>query len=172
MKNISNFNDLSDYMPILNSAIISDLIIIGLIYYGDMFRSKMLMEWYEKYRLSAVIADVLILVIGLVLARGFYYKIFKEYNLMYFYFLVLAIQIIHDLAFYKFFMCVPKGKNKMLDLFKSYAKEVGVNAILGDSFMISITVFLAAYLADKSLHYNIITLIFSSYLIPYFIYSN
>ena len=69
-------------------------------------------------------------------------------------------------------MCVPKGKNKMLDLFKSYAKEVGVNAILGDSFMISITVFLAAYLADKSLNYNIITLIFSSYLIPYFIYSN
>ena len=60
----------------------------------------------------------------------------------------------------------------MLDLFKSYADEVGINAILGDSFMISITVFLSAYLATESLHSNILILIFSSYLIPYFIYSN
>ena len=172
MKDISKFDDLSDYLPILNASIISDLIIIGFIYYGDTFRSKYLMEWYEKYRLSAVIADVLILVIGLILARFFYYKIFKEYNLFYFYLLVLAIQIIHDFAFYKFFTWLPKGKNKMLDLFKSYADEVGINAILGDSFMISITVFLSAYLATESLHSNILILIFSSYLIPYFIYSN
>ena len=71
MKDISNFNNIDDYLPILNASIISDLIIIGAIYYGGEFRSKFLMEWYEKYRLSAVIADVLILVIGLVLARKF-----------------------------------------------------------------------------------------------------
>ena len=29
-----------------------------------------------------------------------------------------------------FFKSVPLGKNKMLDVFKKYASEVGVNAIL------------------------------------------
>ena len=171
-KNISNFNDMSDYLPILNASIISDIIIIGMIYYGGFFRSKFLMEWYEKYRLSAVIADVLILVIGLVLARGVYYKFFKEYSLLDFYFTVLVIQIIHDYLFYKFFTALPLGTNKMLDLFKSYSKEVGIGAILGDSFMISITVFLSAFLANKSVNTNILVLIFSCYLFPYIIYTN
>ena len=171
MKDISNFNNIDDYLPILNASIISDLIIIGAIYYGGEFRSKFLMEWYEKYRLSAVIADVLILVIGLVLARKFYYCLFKEYSLTKFYILVLIIQITHDFLFYKFFSAVPLGKNDMLDLFKSYAIEVGVNAILGDSFMISITVFLSAFLADRSKLDNINILILSTYLVPYFIYS-
>ena len=172
MKDISNLNELNDYLPILNASIISEIVIISMIYYGGFFRSKFLMEWYEKYRLSAVIADVLILVIGLILARASYYKVFKEYSLVKFYLLVIIIQITHDFLFYKFFKMVPFGKNKMLDLFKSYADEVGINAILGDSFMISITVFLSSYLASKSKLENLNVLVFSSYLIPYLIHSN
>ena len=94
MKDISNYKDMSDYLPILNASIISDLFIIGAIYYGGYFESKFLMEWYEKYRLSAVIADVLILVIGLILARKFYYNVFNEYSLVKFYILVLIIPML------------------------------------------------------------------------------
>ena len=165
------YNDLNDYLPILNASIVADIVIISSVYYGGIFQSKFLMDWYEKYRLSAVIADVLILVIGLVLARSAYYKVFKEYSLFKFLLLVLVIQITHDILFYKFFSEVPKGTNKMLDLFKSYADEVGVNAILGDSYMISITVFLASLFADMSKINNINILIFSTYLIPYIIYT-
>ena len=58
----------------------------------------------------------------------------------------------------------------MLDVFKSYAKEVGVGAILGDSLMMIIDCLLSSYFATFSLNQNIITLIITSYFIPYMIY--
>ena len=68
-------------------------------------------------------------------------------------------------------MSVPKGVNKMLDLFKNYGKEVGIKAILGDSFMIIIAVLFSWYFANLSLNNNLIILIFLVYLIPYIIYT-
>ena len=61
-KDISNFNNISNYLPILNGSICSDIIIIFLLNHG-IFNSLYLKKWYKKYQLSAVIADVLILVI-------------------------------------------------------------------------------------------------------------
>ena len=65
-KDISNFNNVNDYLPILNGSLNADLIIIFLLYHG-IFNSSLLKKWYKKYQLSAVIADVLILVIGIIL---------------------------------------------------------------------------------------------------------
>ena len=171
MKDISNYKDMSDYLPILNASIISDLFIIGAIYYGGYFESKFLMEWYEKYRLSAVIADVLILVIGMIITRYIFKKFKWNWNLYKFLITILIVQIIHDYLFYLFFKSVPLGKNKMLDVFKKYASEVGINAILGDSFMIIISVLLASFYAGLSFNTNIILLTILTYLIPYFIFS-
>ena len=58
----------------------------------------------------------------------------------------------------------------MLDFFKSYAKEVGVKEILGDSLMMIIACLLSSYFATFSLNQNIISLVITSYLIPYMIY--
>ena len=69
MKSISNFFDTSDYLPILNGSIGADLVILIILYYTPYFQSNFLKKWYETYRLSAVVADVLILVIGIILAR-------------------------------------------------------------------------------------------------------
>jgi hypothetical protein len=68
-KDISNFNKLSDYLPILNGAIFAELLVLFIVYYTPYFNSRKLMDWYETYRLSAVLADVLILVVGLILTR-------------------------------------------------------------------------------------------------------
>ena len=69
-KNISNFSNVYDYLPILNGSLIADLIILFLAFNG-VFKSFYLKKWYKKYQLSAVLADVLILVIGIILARFF-----------------------------------------------------------------------------------------------------
>jgi hypothetical protein len=58
----------------------------------------------------------------------------------------------------------------MLDFFKLYAKEVGVSAILGDSFMMILACLLTSYLATFSVNINIITLVVSFYFLPYMIY--
>jgi hypothetical protein len=63
-KDISAFNNANHYLPILNSVLITDLIVIFLLFNGAI-RSYSLENWYKKYQLSAVIADVLIIVIVL-----------------------------------------------------------------------------------------------------------
>jgi hypothetical protein len=167
-RDISNFNNISDYLPILNGCINADLIIIFLLYNG-VFKSYYLKKWYKKYQLSAVIADVLILVIGIIIARYLYKYLFGAFNIWKFTGLAVAIQIIHDILFYWLFKSIPVGYNAMLDFFKEYANEVGINAILGDSFMMVISCLLSSYFATYSINTNIIILIVSLYFIPYMI---
>jgi hypothetical protein len=165
-KDISNFNNVSDYLPILNGCINADLIILFLVFHG-VFKSSFLKKWYKKYQLSAVIADVLILFIGIILARFFYKYLFTEFNIWKFTGLSVCIQIIHDFLFYFLFKNLPVGYNSMLDFFKGYAKEVGVGAILGDSFMMILACLFSSNFATYSLNVNIIALVISIYFIPY-----
>jgi uncharacterized protein YacL len=167
-KDISNFYNVNDYLPILNGCINADLIIILLVFHG-IFKSSYLKKWYHKYQLSAVIADVLILVIGIILARFFYKYIFTNFNIWKFTALAVCIQIIHDILFYWFFKSIPYGYNEMLDFFKEYAKEVGIGAILGDSFMMVLSCLLSSNFATYTLNSNIIILIISLYFVPYMI---
>ena len=167
-QDISNFNNVNNYLPILNGCICSDIIIIFLLYNG-VFNSIFLKKWYKKYQLSAFIADVLILVIVIIITRFLYKYFFVSFNIWKFTGLALIIQIIHDILFYLFFASVPRGYNEMLDFFKDYAKEVGTGAILGDSFMMIIACLLSSIFATYSLNTNIIILIIATYFIPYLI---
>ena len=167
-KDISKFNALNDYLPILNGSLNADLIIIFLVFHG-IFKSYYLKKWYHKYQLSAVIADVLILIIGIILARFFYKYIFTSFNIWKFTGLAVIIQIIHDISFYWIFKSAPYGYNDMLDFFKEYAKEVGIGAIVGDSLMMILACLLSSHFATYTLNSNIIFLILSMYFVPYMI---
>jgi hypothetical protein len=167
-KDITNFTNVNDYLPILNGCINADLIILFLVFHG-FFKSNYLKKWYKKYQLSAVLADVLILFIGIILARFFYKYLFTSFSIWKFTGLALFIQIIHDILFYLFFSSVPQGYNSMLDFFKLYAKEVGVGAIIGDSFMMILACLLSSHFATYNINYNIIILVISLYFFPYMI---
>jgi uncharacterized protein YacL len=170
-KNISQFENTTDYLPILNAALLTDLIFIFFLIFG-VIHSEKLKEWYRNYTLAAVIEDVLILVIGILLARFLYKPIFGEkFSLIKFTILAIIIQIIHDILFYFFFNAIPKGKNKMMDTFKEYAKEISFRAIIADSCMMALTSVLSSYLASFNLNSNIVLLIFIIYLFPYTIYT-
>ena len=168
---LHNFYNINSYLPILNASILADIVVLIIVYYTPYFDSFFLKKWYETYRLSAVIADVLILVIGFILTRAVFTYFNWTWNIYLFLGVILLIQIIHDILFALFFLTVPKGVNKMLDLFKNYSKEAGINAILGDSFMIVITVIFAYLFSMFSFNSNIISLIILCYLIPYIIYT-
>jgi len=169
-KNISDFNNVNDYLPILNAVLITDIVVILLLIFG-FIKSKVLVEWYKKYNLSAVIADILIIFIGIIITRYIYPKLFGEFSIIKFTILAVLVQIIHDILFYILFKNIPRGTNMMLDTFKDYANEVGFNAILADSGMMIMASLLSSYLTGQSLNTNSILLIVLVYILPYIVYN-
>jgi hypothetical protein len=181
-KDISNFNNTNNYLPILNGVLITELIILilGLLVYKSSPNMKYLIIWYKKFGLSAVICDVLIIIIVIILTRYLYSKFFNSFNIIKFLLLAVAIQVIHDISFYYFFKNVPYGKNSIGDFFKdcfnqngeglSIWKSVG-NLILSDSGMIISSVLFTSLFANQNLNTNIIMLVIIVYLLPYF-YTN
>jgi hypothetical protein len=165
-----HFNDKFEYIPILSANIYADLFIIFLTFTRVYYSSPSLEGWYKKYRLSAMMADILIGVLYMLLGRYVVYKMGLKMGLTAFAGLCVGIQLIFDFVFYILFSIIPKGSNNMLDYFKGYAKEVGVSALFGDSILVIVAVILSALLNAQSFNTNIVFLIISIYLAPYFIY--
>ena len=170
LKPTIDYNNKFEYIPILTANIYADLFIIFVAFSKIYFNIKSLEGWYKKYRLSAMIADILIGVLYMLLGRYVVYKSGVEIGLTAFAAICVFIQIVFDFLFYIFFSIIPKGSNNMLDFFKGYSKEAGTGALLGDSFLVLMAVILSAFLNQASYDTNIVLLITSIYLTPYFIY--
>ena len=165
-----NFENKFEYLPIITANIYADLFIIFATFSRIYYKILTLEDWYKKYRLSAMIADILIGVLYILLARYLVYTLKLNVGLTTFALLCVVIQVIFDFLFYLLFTLVPLGTNNMLDFFKGYAKEVGVNALFGDSVLVILAVVISALLNTRSFDTNIVFLILSIYLTPYFIY--
>ena len=170
LKPTINYNNKFEYIPIITANIYADLFIIFITFSKIYIKIKSLEGWYKKYRLSAMIADILIGVLYILLGRYLVYKSGLQIGLTAFAAICVFIQIIFDFLFYIFFTIVPKGSNDMLDFFKGYSKEAGASALLGDSFLVIMAVIISALLNQTSYDTNIVFLIMSIYLTPYFIY--
>ena len=175
IKPLTNINNKFQYIPILTSNIYADLIIIYLSfsYLLGSKKSKswnILESWYKKYRLSAMIADILIGVLYLIIARYLAYISKIKFDLFTFSILAVSVQLVFDFLFYILFTIIPKGKNNMLDLFKEWSKYAKLDALWGDSILVIIAVLISSILNNLSFDQNIFILILSVYLIPYFIY--
>ena len=170
LKPTINYNNKFEYVPIITANIYADLFIIFITFSKIYIKIKSLEGWYKKYRLSAMIADILIGVLYILLGRYLVYKSGLNIGLTAFAGICVFIQIIFDFLFYIFFTAIPKGSNDMLDFFKGYSKEAGASALLGDSFLVIMAVIISALLNQTSYDTHIVFLIMSIYLTPYFIY--
>ena len=169
-KDISRFNNIDDYLPILTAILIVDMIVM-ILSISNIIQSNYLKVWYQKFFLSAVLADVLVLFIVVIFARAIYYYIFDTFSITNFIIVMLALQITHDILFYIMISLIPRGTNKMIDVFKDYANEVSYGAIIGDSMMIIAIGLIASYLANFEENTNIIILIVFLYLLQFILYN-
>ena len=165
-----NYANKFEYVPIITANIYADLFIIFVTFSRIYYKTPSLEGWYKKYRLSAMIADILIGVLYILLGRYLVYTLGLNVGLTSFAALCVGIQLFFDFLFFILFTMIPVGSNDMLDFFKGYAKEVGINALLGDSALVIFAVVLSALLNTTGYDTNIIFLILSVYLAPYFVY--
>jgi len=169
-KDISNFNNVNDYLPLFNGVLITELIVLFLFNHKILIKSKSLKDWYTKFNLSAVIADVFIIIIVFIIVRLIYSSIFTTFSIVKFIALLVIVQTIHDILFYFLVTNIKRGTNKMIDTFKDYIKEHKSNILIADSLMMISGGLLASYMASYNLNVNIGLLILLIYLIPFFIY--
>jgi hypothetical protein len=143
LKKLSNYKDLTNIPYILFGALVIDLIGIALTKRGLLGRNMTI--WYNDFGLSAVIADTLILVLVVIVAQYIYTEYFSNSTPLIFLALTAVLQQIHDVLFYLFaILGTPKGQNKVMDLFKAYAKENGSKILLADLIMVLGTAGVAA----------------------------
>jgi len=173
LKPVANYNNNFEYLPLLTSNLYADLLIIFITFSGLLGTGKswnILSNWYKKYRLSAMIADILIGVLYLMAARYVMHAYKLKLDLFQFGILAVAIQLFFDFAFYLLFSAIPRGKNDMLDMFKSWAKYAQLDALWGDSILVLVGVIVSSFLNQQSFNANMFYLIFGAYITPYIIY--
>jgi hypothetical protein len=131
--------------------------------------TKSLSVWYQEFGIVAVISDCLVIILGILIAQ-FIYPRGSVHTIA---LTSIAIQVIHDVLFYLgVILPIPKGHNRMIDIFKTYSGEGGYKILLADAAMISGTVYIADMLTN--LNKNIVTFIglLGVYALTYIIYTN
>jgi hypothetical protein len=170
LQNLSNFANVNDYLPILTSALLVDMVVLIQVVFGAI-RFKSLNAWYNQFGFLAVLADVLSIAIGIIIARSLYPFFFQQYTLFAFLALTVAVQMTHDILFSQLINIIPRKASAIIDVFKEYATEVGAQILLADASIMIGTILLASYLASFSLNTQIIVLIVAAYVLPYLLYS-
>jgi len=168
-KDISNFNNINDYLPILNGTLNTVLLIMFLVLHKYV-RSFYLEKWYKTFHLSSIIENVTTLMCIIIVTRYIYNNISYEWNVFCFTLLAVIIMIIYDIVFYLVFSYIPKGYSNIVDFFKKYKSELTYKNISINSIMIIITCLLSSYFSTLDNNMNIITLISTLFFIPYLLY--
>lgn len=156
-------------MNVLDIGIAAAVVDFSTIVLSKFFNmGKSLDKWYSKFGMTAVLSDVLVIVLGIQLALFIEPKIGVPYLAA----IAICIQIIHDILFYFLVIeTVPTGQNEMIDLFKEYASENSWKIVVYDSLMIGTTVFLADFLSK--VHESTVNFIglLTVYALTYIIYT-
>ena len=157
MKTITDFNSVGDIIYIFVAALVVDFLTVLITKYpgpSPFFTVKALDDWYTKFGLTAVAADVLSVMIGVVAARYIFTAFgFSPSSILLFVAVLLIFQLCHD-AF--FFLAViqplPRGENTMINVFKDYATENGGKILVADALLVLGTAAGATLLKNLPFH--------------------
>jgi len=173
---IGNYKNTYDLLYILVAVLFVDVFVIFLVRFAPEIFGQSLNRWYDLFGLNAVIADVLIIVIGFVIARYIYTAWVKpkygegKWSPLQFTGVAVVVQLIHDLAFYFGIITqVPRGANMMIDVFKDYS-EGGAKILAGDAAMMVGSSLLAMGLKSQPVHIVAAFSLVVSYILPYVLF--
>ncbi len=177
-KDISDYSNMKDLLYIFLAVLFIDVIVIFMVKFLPELMGASLNRWYDLFGLNAVLADVLIIFIGFILARYIYTGYVKEkfadgrWSPMMFTGTLVGTQLIHDLLFYfGVINQVPRGHNAMMDVFKDYAASGGAKILFGDALMMIGSAAVAMILKTQPMHLVASFGSIVAYALPYILYT-
>jgi len=174
LPDISNFRDTSDLFYIFFAILTIDVIVLFLTRYYKI-GGKFLNEWYDQFNLLAVLADVMIIFIGFLIARYIYTTYFYErfqWSPVYFIILLCIVQLVHDIVFYLgIIKPLPAGHNEMIDVFKRYAEDLGATVLGADALLMIGSAVVAMIYKLVPLHTFVAMSSIFVYAMPYILYT-
>jgi hypothetical protein len=178
LPDISDYHNLNDIFIIFFAILMME---VGLIFsvryipalFGDLY--KTLNEWYSTFQFTAVISDVLIILLMFIIARYIYTLWIKPrygWNPLIFVGLLIGLQIMRELLFYlTAILPIPFGKNQLIDLFKQYSMRATPKIIGGNMLLISIAALIAFYYKTQPMHILVTASVLALYNITYVLYT-
>jgi hypothetical protein len=159
------------FATIVVSVIVVDLVILFLIRLYPDFWGKDINIWYNEFGLNAVLADVLSIVLGFLLTQVLYTSVVFPhigYSLPVFIALLLAVQLAHDMLFYKgVIQPIPVGHNGMIDVFKTYAASGQGRILVADAGMMVGSALIASVLVGLPTVATLFVGSLAIYAVPY-----
>ena len=139
------------------------------IYLSQIFDfGQTLKKWYANFGAVAVINDVLIIVLGILFTQF----LLPKASIFILVPAVIAVQMIHDYLLNVYVIQkVPKGNNRIIDIFKEYVDENSYKILIADGIMIFSSLLLSRYL--QTLSTNVVSFmgILGVYLMTYIIHT-
>lgn len=174
LPDISNFRDTSDLFYIFFAILTIDVAVLFLARYYKV-GGEYLNEWYDQFGVMAVLADVMIIFIGFLIARYIYTVYFYErfeWSPIYFIILLCIVQLVHDIIFYVgIIKPLPAGHNEMIDVFKRYAEDLGAVVLGADALLMIGSAVVAMIYKLVPLHIFVSVSSIFVYAMPYILYT-
>lgn len=174
LSDLSNYQNHSDLILLFFAILTVDVAVLFLTRYFPQILGTTLNRWYDRFGLNAVLSDVLIILLGFVIARyvySWYIKPKMGWNPALFMGLLVVIQVIHDLLFYVgVIKPLPVGHNQMIDVFKQYS-NAGWKILVGDAGLMVGSALVAFLLKAFPTHAVAGWSILVSYALPYILYT-
>ena len=166
-----------NFLHFLTTSCIIEVFILILFKFTKQ-TSPAIINWYGNLGWTAIILDILSLMIGFYLSKFIYQFMIKNNYLtkknefIKFLAIVLFVQIVHDFLFYFFVINpFPKNMNRLIDEFKEYAKYYGTKAVKADSLMyIASTPILYYIIKEQKQSTNTFISIVSFYILGYLLH--
>lgn len=172
LPDIRNFNNTNLYLPILTASSIVDTAGLFVWRYTSNPDAP-INKWYDRFGLSAYTADVLSIALGVVLTQVVTSWIGGAWNVGFFCFIAVLIQMAHDLFFGNVVVpMIPKGHNSIMDLMKEYVKiKTPWGILVVDAIYMIVASLLTMGFASLPSFYSWFSLLWCIYITMYVLYT-
>jgi hypothetical protein len=175
LADISEYDETTDLFYVVAASVVGTVLLLILVRTFPEIFGKNLNLLFNRFKLLAVVAYVLMMSLIIGVSRYIYSEFIflkHDWNPLYFTLVAGGTQLVHDLTmYYGVVKTFERGTNSIIDLLKDYAESGGSRILFGNAFLTSIVTVSAIYLKGAPPHVVASVTGLAAYMIPFMLES-